>query len=278
MTAPAAIPDREAVELATAVPWHERAASRAFFRLLPAIAIVIIFAIWQLLSTTVVEPLVLPPPTEVVKALVGLFDEGFFWEAVRITVWEAVAGFAIGASIGVVLGTLIGLNVYARRALYPLAVAFQTTPQVALAPLFMVWFGFGVTPRVLFAATTCVFPVLVAVVVGLGTADQDSRLLLRSMGASRWQTYRRLLVPASLPVVFAGIRVAVPLALIGAIVGEFIGGTGGMGVLLTQFNFQLQMPNAFAVIAMLALIGLTSYGLVELLERRVVYWAHRHEH
>jgi NitT/TauT family transport system permease protein len=84
-------------------------------------------------------------------------------------------------------------------------------------------------------------------------------------------------VPASLPVVFAGIRVAVPLALIGAIVGEFIGGTGGMGVLLTQFNFQLQMPNAFAVIAMLAFIGLTSYGLVELLERRVVYWAHRHE-
>ena len=245
--------------------------------LLPAAAVVAIFAFWQLLSTTVVEPLVLPPPTKVAAAFVDMLDEAYLWEAVRITVWEAAAGFAIGTSVGIVLGTAIGLNVYMRRALYPLAVAFQATPQVALAPLFIAWFGFGLTPRVLFAATTCVFPVLVGVVVGLGSADPDSRTLLRSFGATRWQTYRRLLIPASLPVVFAGIRIAVPLALIGAIVGEFIGGTGGMGVLLTQFNFQLQMPNAFAIIFMLALIGLFNYGLVELLDRRVVYWARRHE-
>jgi NitT/TauT family transport system permease protein len=244
---------------------------------LPAVAVLAIMAFWQLLSTTVVDPLVLPPPSDVAVAFVGLLDENYLWEAVGVTVWEMLAGFVIGTSIGIFMGTLIGLNVYARRALYPLAVAFQATPQVALAPLFIVWFGFGLTPRILFAATTCVFPVLVGVVVGLGSAEPDSRTLLRSFGASRWQTYRKLLVPASLPVVFAGIRIAAPLALIGALVGEFIGGTGGMGVLLTQFNFQLQMDNAFAVVVMLALIGLFNYGVVELVDRRVVYWAHRHE-
>jgi NitT/TauT family transport system permease protein len=275
MSTGAAIPDREEVALAAAVPWSSHRAARILLKLLPAIAILVILALWQVLSTTIVDPIVLPPPVEVAKAWVGLLDEPFYWEAVRLTAWEAIAGFFLGASIGIVMGTLIGLNQYARRALYPLAVGFQTTPQVALAPLFMVWFGFGTTPRILFSATTCVFPVLVAVVVGLGSADPDSRTLLRSFGASRMQTYFRLLVPASLPVVFAGIRVAVPLALIGALVGEFVGGQGGLGVLLTQFNFQLQMPNAFAVVVTLALLGLISYGIVELIDRRVVYWARR---
>jgi NitT/TauT family transport system permease protein len=275
MSTPAAIPDRDEIALATSVRWRSRRAMRVLLRLLPVFAILAILAFWQLLSTTVVDPIVLPPPVEVVQAFWGLLDEDFYWEALRLTAWEAVAGFFLGASIGIVMGTLIGLNQYARRALYPLAVGFQTTPQVALAPLFMVWFGFGTTPRVLFSATTCVFPVLVAVVVGLGSADADSRTLLRSFGASRMQTYWRLLVPSSLPVVFAGIRVAVPLALIGALVGEFVGGEGGLGVLLTQFNFQLQMPNAFAVILTLALLGMLSYGIVEVIDRRVVYWAHR---
>jgi NitT/TauT family transport system permease protein len=277
MSTPAAIPDREATAFATSIPRGGRRSARILLRLLPAFAVLAIFGFWQFLSTNVVDPIVLPAPTEVAKAFWGLLSESFFWDAVKITAWEATAGFFIGASLGIVLGTMIGLNQYVRRALYPLAVAFQTTPQVALAPLFMVWFGFGLTPRILFSATTCVFPVLVAVVVGLAAADADSRTLLRSFGASRTQTYWRLLVPASLPVVFAGIRVAVPLALIGALVGEFVGGTGGLGVLLTQFNFQLQMPNAFAVIVMLALLGLLSYGVVELIDRRVVYWA-RHDH
>jgi NitT/TauT family transport system permease protein len=275
MSTGAAIPDRDEIALAGAVPWSSRPAIRVLLKLLPAFAILAILALWQLLSTTIIDPIVLPAPVDVAKAWVGLLDEPFYWEAVRLTAWEAIAGFFIGASIGIVVGTIIGLNQYARRALYPLAVGFQTTPQVALAPLFMVWFGFGTTPRILFAATTCVFPVLVAVVVGLGSADPDSRTLLRSFGASRMQTYFRLLVPSSLPVVFAGIRVAVPLALIGAIVGEFVGGQGGLGVLLTQFNFQLQMPNAFAVVATLATLGLISYGIVELIDRRVVYWARR---
>lgn len=242
----------------------------------PAVTVLLLFGLWELVSRAeIVDPLVLPPPTEVVDAMVQLAGEGFFWKAVRVTVWEAVAGFAIGAATGLVLGTLIALISFVRRAIYPLAVAFQAVPQVALAPLFLVWFGFGLTPRILFAATTCFFPVLVGVIVGLGTVDPDARTLLQSLGASRWQAFRKLAWPSALPVVFAGIRAAVPLALIGALVGEFVGGNEGMGVLITSFNQQLDMPQAFAVIVSLAIIGLVAYGLVELADRKIVYWQRR---
>jgi NitT/TauT family transport system permease protein len=242
----------------------------------PAGALLVLFGLWELASRTeIVDPLVLPAPTEVFEALWDLAGEEFFWDAVRVTVWEAVAGFGIGVGAGLVLGTLIALIPFVRRAIYPLAVAFQTTPQVALAPLFLVWFGFGLTPRILFAATTCFFPVLVSVIVGLGTADPDARTLLRSLGASRWQQFRKLEWPSALPVVFAGVRTAVPLALIGALVGEFVGGNEGMGVLITTFNQQLEMPQTFAVIVSLAIIGLTAYRLVEFADRKIVYWQRR---
>jgi NitT/TauT family transport system permease protein len=162
-----------------------------------------------------------------------------------------------------------------RRAIYPLAVLFQTTPQVALAPLFFVWFGFGLTPRVLFAATTCFFPVLVSVIVGLSTAPPDARTLMKSLGASRWQLFRKLQWPYALPVVFSGIRTAVPLSLIGALVGEFVGGNEGMGVLITTFNMQLDMPNTFGVISALGIVGLIVYRLVEFADRKIVFWQRR---
>lgn len=242
----------------------------------PAGTVLLLLGFWELVSRGgIVDPLVLPAPTEVVDALSGLVGQPFYWDAVRVTVWEAAAGFAIGAGTGLVLGTMIALIPFVRRAIYPLAVAFQTTPQVALAPLFLVWFGFGLMPRILFAATTCFFPVLVSVIVGLGTTDPDARTLLRSFGASRWQQFRKLAWPSALPIVFAGIRTAVPLALIGALVGEFVGGNEGMGVLIMTFNQQLDMPQAFAVIASLAIIGLTAYRLVELADRRIVYWQRR---
>lgn len=242
----------------------------------PLGAVVVLFGLWEAASRTeLVDPLVLPAPTKVAEALWDLAGESFFWDAVRVTVWEAVAGFSIGVAAGLVLGTAIALIPFVRRAIYPLAVAFQTTPQVALAPLFLVWFGFGLTPRILFAATTCFFPVLVSVIVGLGTADADARTLMRSFGASRWQRFRKLEWPSALPVVFAGIRTAVPLALIGALVGEFVGGNEGMGVLITTFNQQLDMPQTFAVIVALAIIGLTAYRLVEFADCKVVYWQRR---
>jgi NitT/TauT family transport system permease protein len=239
----------------------------------PVLTVIALLALWELCSRTeLVNPIVMPPPTDVADAFASLVQQPFFWDAAKVTAWETIAGLVIGVIGAWALGTLIGLVDAARRSLYPLVVAFQTLPRVALAPLFLVWFGFGLTPRVMFAITICFFPVLISVIVGLQTVDRDAMTLMRSFGASRWQVYRKLAFPSSLPVVFAGIKTAATLALIGAIVGEFVGGDRGLGVLLNSFNNQLQMASAFATIVALAIFGLALYWAIEVIDRKLVFW------
>jgi NitT/TauT family transport system permease protein len=241
--------------------------------ILPALVVIAILGVWELLSRTgMVNELVLPAPTEVAQAFYHLMGDSFFWDAAKVTAWETIAGLAIGVVGAWILGTLIGLNDVARRSLYPLVVGFQVLPRVALAPLFLVWFGFGLTPRIMFATTICFFPVVLSVIVGLQTVDPSASTLMRSFGASRWQVYRRLALPSSLPIMFAGIKTAATLALIGAIVGEFVGGDRGLGVLISGFNNQLLMADAFATILALAIFGLALYGLVDLIDKKVVFW------
>jgi NitT/TauT family transport system permease protein len=239
----------------------------------PALALLLLGALWEALSRfEIVDPIILPPLTEVVVSLVSLSQEGFFWRNTWITLYETLLGFVIGVVAAWVLGTLIGIFRPFRLAIYPLAVAFQNTPRVALAPLFLTWFGFGLTSKYVMAATICFFPVLIAVVVGLETIDHDARTLMRSFGAKRWETYRKLSLPSSMPIIFAGIKQAMTLALIGAIVAEFVGASEGMGVMIKTFNFQLEVADGFAVIVALMIIGLVLYGIVEWLDRKIVFW------
>lgn len=239
----------------------------------PALAIVLLGAVWEGLSRfEIVDPIILPPLTEVVGALVGLVQEGFFWRNTWTTIYETLVGFVIGVAAAWILGTLIGIFRPFRLAIYPLAVAFQNTPRVALAPLFLTWFGFGLMSKYVMAATICFFPVLIAVVVGLETIDHDARTLMRSFGAKRWETYRKLSLPSSMPIIFAGVKQAMTLALIGAIVAEFVGASEGMGVMIKTFNFQLEVADGFAVIVALMIMGLLLYGIVEWLDRKIVFW------
>jgi NitT/TauT family transport system permease protein len=239
----------------------------------PAITVLLVIGLWELLSRTgVFNEIIVPPASDVFVALVKLFGEDYFWTATWVTVKETLIGFLLGVIGAWILGTLIGMVRFFRMSLYPLVIAFQITPRIALAPLFLTWFGFGLTSKIVLAATICFFPVLIAVVVSLDTVDKDGRSLMRSFGASRWEEYRMLALPASLPVVFAGIKTAVTLALIGAIVAEFVGASEGMGVLIKTFNFQLQVAEGFAVIIALAIVGLVLYGITELIENRLVFW------
>jgi NitT/TauT family transport system permease protein len=243
---------------------------------LPALVIVLILAAWEIAAQTgIVNEIIVPPASEVFAALIDLMGEGYFWEATKVTLVETLAGFAIGCVAAWILGTLIGMFAIARYAFYPPAVAFQIAPRVALAPLFLTWFGFGVTSKIVMAATICFFPVLLAVVVGLQNVDHDSKTLMRSLGASRWEEYRKLSLPSSLPVIFSGLKNAITLALIGAIVAEFIGASEGMGVLIKTFNFQLEVAEGFAVIIALMLFGLVLYGIMELLDNKIVFWRSR---
>ena len=242
----------------------------------PLIATFVLLVIWQVVSKTgTVDEILLPAPTDIAAALVRIVQESFFWEATWVTAQEALIGFAAGVLIAWVLGTLIGLFRNVSLTLYPPIVAFQIMPRVALAPVFLTWFGFGITSKIVMAATICFFPVLVNTILGLEGVSREARALMRSMGASRWEEYRKLMLPASLPAIFASLKVAIALALIGAIVAEFLGASEGMGVLLREFSFQLRIEESFAVLVALSALGLVFFGLAVLLESRLIFWRGR---
>ena len=253
-----------------------RESDRVATIVLPTLSVLIFLAAWQWLSKSeTVDPILVPAPTDVVDALGRLGNTYFFWDAAWVTAQEALFGFAIGVTAAWILGTLIGLFPLVNRAIFPLVVAIEIVPRVALAPVFLSWFGFGITSKIVMAAAICFFPVLINVVLGLEGVSKDARALMRSFGASRWEEYRKLLLPASLPAIFASLKVAITFALTGAIVAEFVGANEGLGVLIRTFNFQLLVAEGFAVIFALSIMGLVFYGLTMLLESRIVFWRGR---
>jgi len=157
-------------------------------------------------------------------------------------------------------------------AIYPYVILFQSLPKVALAPIFVIWFGFGLASKVIMAATIAFFPVLVNTLTGLEGVNKNAQLLFRGYGASRSLLFRKLSLPEILASVMAGLKTAITLALIGAIVAEFVGAQKGLGILLERFNFQLQMEEAFAVLLYLALMGLVLYLALDVIDRKVIFW------
>jgi NitT/TauT family transport system permease protein len=242
----------------------------------PVIVTLVLLGIWEFVSSTgMVDEIILPAPSSIAQAGADIVQESFFWNATWVTTQEALIGFGAGVLIAWILGTLIGLFRRFSLAVYPPVVAFQIMPRVALAPVFLTWFGFGITSKIVMAATICFFPVLVNTILGMQGVSRDARALMRSLGASKWEEYRKLLLPASLPAIFASLKVAIALALIGAIVAEFLGASEGMGVLLREFSFQLRIAESFAVLVALSLLGLLLYGLAALLESRLIFWRGR---
>ncbi|MCG8274116.1 ABC transporter permease [Aquamicrobium sp. NLF2-7] len=233
----------------------------------------IAIGIWQALSSLgVTNPIMVPSPLDIAVAFAELVTRGYFWAATWITLQETVLGFAIGVSLGLIIGALTGTFRTFRTAFYPLVVAFQNTPRVALAPIFLTWFGFGITSKVVMAAVICFFPVVINTVAGIAGVDDNAKTLFRSMGASKMQTFFRLTLPGASAVAFAGVKTALTLALLGAIVGEFVGASEGLGVLIKELNFQLEVAKGFAVVIFLAVIGLVLYGLIELIEKHLITW------
>src|SRR5215207_4427955 len=239
----------------------------------PVVLVLLILGTWQWLSKSgIVDEVLLPAPTDVVDSLRRLGNTYFFWDAAWVTTQEALIGFVLGVFVGWALGTLIGMSRIAYRAFIPIIVATQLVPHTAFAPIFITWFGFGIASKYTLAAAICFFPVLINVVHGLETVNRDARALMRSLGASRWEEYRKLLFPASLPAIFAALKIAITFALVGAVVAEFVGADEGMAVLIKTFNFQLLVAEGFAVILALSVLGLVLYGVTVLLEARIVFW------
>lgn len=244
--------------------------------LLPLLVLGTFIGGWELASEMgLINPITVPPASETFTAALTLYTRDYFWHAAWVTLQETLLGFALGASAGLIIGALTGTFKVFRVSLYPFIVAFQNAPRVALAPIFLTWFGFGMTSKVVMAAVICFFPAVINTIAGIASVDENAKVLFRTFGATTNQTFFRLTVPSAAAVTFAGIKTALTLALLGAIVAEFVGGAEGLGVLINEFNFQLQVAMGLAVVINLAMIGLILYGLIELLERRLITWAHR---
>jgi NitT/TauT family transport system permease protein len=241
----------------------------------PLLFLAILIGIWELaLAVDYVSESILPHPKDIVVSFYELIGSEFVWDDIGATLWESVAGFGLGAALGLALAIPSGLSPVMRQMLNPYAVALQVTPRIAIAPLIIAWAGFGYNSKIWIAAIIAFFPVYVNALTGILTVDEDAREMFRSLGASRWQTFTHLMVPGSLPIMFAGLKTAAGLSLVGAVVGEFISAERGLGVLVQQFSSQLAIADAFAVILMLMFLGLLLYGAMEWLERATVFWLH----
>jgi NitT/TauT family transport system permease protein len=218
-----------------------------------------------------------PAPSNIWRSLVGGLASGLFLDNAIYTLTEAMLGFVCAAIAALVLGGLIAQSRFIERTLYPYLIAIQTTPKVAIAPLFIIWFGFGMTSKAIMAGVVAFFPILVNVIAGLRSTDHARIELMRSLQASRWQTFTMVRLPSAAPMIFAGLHVAVIFSILGAIVGEFVGSRKGLGNLILQMNTNLDTAGVFAALVCLSAMGITLHALMQWLQRRILFWVDHHQ-
>ncbi|MEV0394411.1 ABC transporter permease [Polymorphospora rubra] len=241
--------------------------------LVPTVFVVVVL-LWEYgVQVFGVDEYVLPRPTQIVDALWLQLNDDLFWGHLWVTTQEALVGFAIGVGAAVLLGTFISQIKIVEATLMPYIVAFQTVPKVALAPLFVVWFGFGLTSKIVMAAVISFFPMLVNVIEGLRAADADKIQMLTVFGANKMQIFRMVRLPSALPFIFAGLDIGIVFAILGAVVGEFIGAKEGLGYLLLQTNYNFDIAGMFAVLVVLSVMGLLAHFVIRLVQRKVAFWA-----
>lgn len=227
---------------------------------------VALVAVWELVVRAgLVAPYILPAPSMFLGELFGRLP--LYAEHTMVTMNETLLGFALGSGVGFVLGLLIVYSRTMERIIYPAIIFTQTVPKLALAPLFTVWFGVGMLPKVLITALICLFPVLINTVTGLKSVDPRLRQLMNSVSASRWQLFRMIELPTALPSIFAGLQVGVTLAVVGALVGEWVGADRGLGYLIIYDNSQLRTSAVFASLVCVTVMGIVLFLLVRWLEK-----------
>ena len=260
-----------------APPKELEAARFSFGRALPWIttpALLFVFlAVWHFyVAGSGISAFILPSPASVWEAWKETIVDPKTWRHTGTTVYETLVGFAWAAFIGVGLGVLLGRMRWLEMTLNPFIIATQVIPKVALVPLFIVWFGFGVTSKVVIAAVLAFFPILTNTLLGVKSVDLGHRDVMTSLNASRWMIFRRLELPSSMPYILTGMEIGIVLAIIGAVVGEFLGGNAGLGYMLVAKMNAYETASLFAVIVHLTLVGFLFYLLIGAVRRFLIPW------
>jgi NitT/TauT family transport system permease protein len=240
---------------------------------------VIIIGAWELAGVfNQLNDLLLPAPSAIIGKFANMWfptwlgGTGTIYYHFAITLWEAVAGFFIGVSIGVSLAVTAAVSPVFRRYVAPYAVAFNVTPGIAVTPLIIAWFGFGLSSKIALATLVCFFAPFINTLTGLLHVDEEAAELFRSMRANRQQYFWKLQLPSSLPLFIAGLKIALTGALLGAVVAEFFSASAGVGILMQRFAFKLDMGSALATLLSMSLMGLLFFTIMEVLDYRVIFW------
>jgi len=240
-------------------------------RLLAAALALVLLGLWELLVRQWgLSALVLPAPSAIAASLWTGLATGYFWPHIRATLQALLLGLAAGSAIGLLAGMALAESELLERVLKPYVVVSQVVPKLALAPLFVLWFGFGMLPTVLITALICFFPLMENTLTGLRQVDAQRLQLFRMLGATRLQTLLRLKLPTGLPAILAGLRVAVVLALVGAVVAEFMGASRGLGAVVIAAQGMMDTALMFAALVLIAAMGLLLYQACLVLERRLL--------
>jgi NitT/TauT family transport system permease protein len=271
--------NRAADPAADGTAWAEDV--RWIDRIPRSLAMLLVLAVfigfWDLLTRlALVSPIILPTPGETLRDLLlvggNLIRGEYMLAALWVTLREVVYGFALAVAIGFALGVLVGETAFGERAIMPYLVAIDTMPKVAFAPLFISWLGFDIASKVALAAFIATFPIVVGTAAGLHSADENARMLFRTMGATRLQTLVKMKLPSGLPQIFTGLKIAAVGVMAGAITGEFLGGGRGFGELIRVAASQLNTPRVFSLILYLSLVGISLFAFVVWVQRRFVFW------
>ena len=247
--------------------------ARALWRTLapPALLLLALLRVWQTLAVVLVrDAQVLPTPGAVAGALVA--QRALLWMHTLVTLWETLVGFGVSLVVGLALAAVIDLSPWLRRAFYPVLVISQTIPIITLAPLLVFWFGFGLTSKVIVVTLVCFFPIVVAAVDGLRGTDPELIKLYRTFGASAPRIFWSVRVPGALPAVFSGVRIAITYSVIGAVFGEYVGASAGLGFYMLQQQHSFGINRVIAAIVVTALLSVALFGATALVERLALPW------
>jgi len=228
--------------------------------------------LWEFASGSLVSDFWISSPTKVFNALIRLWNDGLLGAALEDTIAETAVGFVLGAALGIFLGVALGINRMIARIFDPFLLGLYSLPRVALIPLFILWFGIGFKMKVVFTALLVFFPIFMNTLSGIRNVDHDLIDVLRVMGASRFDTVRKVFIPSALVWVFAGLRISVPFALIGAVIAEMFSSNVGLGYLISVTANQFDTAGLFATLAVTTALGLMLDALVRILERLLVRW------
>lgn len=269
--APAAAPDVPA-------RWRTLMRTRPELILAPLL-LVLIIGIWEFSVPYFQVPnYILPTPSDIAMALwrgldAGPLDRGGYWLHAGVTIAEVLLGFVIGSGVGLLIGTVISQFRVIEATLRVYIVAIQSLPKIALAPIIVLWFGFGLTSKVVIICLLTFFPLLVTSMAGFKAVDPERLELMRALGARPWQIFWKVRLPSALPYIFAGLDMAAVFAVVGAVVGEFVGAQRGLGTLILSMNAQMDTAGTFSVFIILAIVGILLHNGLRMVERRVLFWS-----